>query len=221
MIFPQSEHNKQAQPQIENYLSTLRSHLRGVSEPYAQEFLAELRSHIYDKISDGETSPASVDEVLTALGSPKELAREFSASVVLDAANESKSSLRMLLLLFRWASLSVAGLFVFLGAIAGYFVGGVLLLCAAMKPLHPHAVGLWAFHDATGDLNLSFRLGSADPPAGAHELLGWWIVPLGVLAALVLILSTSRLAQWCVRKFRASTLAGTLGGLQTKMGRFS
>jgi len=82
-------------------------------------------------------------------------------------------------------------------------------------------VGLWAFHDATGDLNLSFRLGSADPPAGAHELLGWWIVPLGVLAALVLILSTSRLAQWCVRKFRASTLAGTLGGLQTKMGRFS
>jgi len=67
---------------------------------------------------------------------------------------------------------------------------------------------LWAFHDATGDLTLSFRLGLANPPAGAHELLGWWIVPMGVLAAVGLVLSTSRLALWSARRLGRSAVFG-------------
>lgn len=196
-----------AQQRIEEYLNTLRARLRGVSEQDAQEFVEELRSHIQDKISGaGEMTPAVVEKVLMALGDPAELANEFRTNVLLTCAADSRSPIRILPLLFRWASFSGTGLFVLLVAIGGYFVGGVLFVCAMSKPFHPHTAGLWAFHDATGDLNLSFRLGSAIPPAGAHELLGWWIVPIGVLVALGLVLSTSRLAQWCARKFRGSNV---------------
>jgi hypothetical protein len=196
-----------AHTRIDEYLDTLRARLCGVNEQDAWEFVEELRSHIHDKISAaGEMTPAVVERVLTALGNPEELASEFRTNVLLTGAVNSRSPIQILPILFRWASFSVTGLFVLLGAIGGYFVGGVLFICAMLKPFHPHTAGLWAFHDETGDLNLSFRLGSANPPAGAHELLGWWIVPIGVLVALGLVLSTSRLAQWCARKVRGSNV---------------
>ena len=196
-----------AQKRIEEYLGTLRAQLRGLKEQDAQEFVEELRSHIQDKISAaGEMTPAVVEKVLTALGNPDELANEFRTNVLLARTENSRSPIRILPILFRWARFSAAGLFVLLGAIGGYFGGGVLFICAMLKPFHPHTVGLWAFHDQSGDLNLSFRLGSVNPPAGAHELLGWWVVPIGVLVALGLLLSTSRLALWCARKFRRSSV---------------
>ncbi len=194
-----------AQKRIEEYLGTLRGLLRGVNEQDTHEFVEELRSHIQDKISSsGEMTPVVVEEVLAALGNPAELAREFRTSVLLIGAEKSNSPIQILPILFRWTSLSLTGLFVSLGAIGGYFVGGVLFICAMLKPFYPDTAGLWAFHDVTGDLNLSLRLGSANPPASAHELLGWWIVPIGVLLAFGLVLSTSRIARRCSRKVRGS-----------------
>jgi len=194
-----------AQKKIEEYLDSLLARLDGVNERDAQEFVEEVRSHIQDKITTaGPMTPAVVDTVLTALGNPEELGSEFRTNALLTDAKDSRSPIRILPILLRWASFSVTGVFVLLGAIGGYLIGGILFLCAMLKPFHPQTAGLWAFHDETGDLNVSFRLGSANPPAGAHELLGWWIVPVGLLAALVLVLATSQLALWSARKFKRS-----------------
>jgi|SRR5215831_10601892 len=199
--------SNEAQKSVEEYLSTLRARLRGVKEQDAQDFVEELRSHIQDKISTaGEMTPSAVERVLTALGNPEELASEFKTNTLLTKTEGIKSPARVLSILLHWASFSVTGLFTLAGAIAGYFVGGVLFVCALLKPFHPHTAGLWAFRDETGDLNLSFRLGAASPPAAAHELLGWWIVPIGLLAALVLVLATSQLALWSARKFKRSNV---------------
>ncbi len=194
-----------AQERIEEYLNKVRAHLRGVKEADVQEFVEELRSHVHEKTARaGEGTASGLEKVLTALGNPEELACEYKASALLTKAEASGSPLRVLEALFRWASFSVAGLFVLLGAISGYFLSCVLLLCAGLKPFHPQTAGLWALHDATGDLVLSFRLGSSSAPAGARELLGWWIVPIGLLVAFGLVVSTSRLALWCAKKLRRS-----------------
>jgi hypothetical protein len=195
------------QKRIEEYLDTFRAHLRGVKEEDVQEFVEELRSHIQEKTSvTGETTTSGVDKVLAALGNPVVLACEYRTTALITKAAASGSPMRILEILFRWASYSVAGLFVLVGATGGYLLGGVLFICAMLKPFHPQTVGLWAFHDETGDLTLSFRLGSASPPAGAHELLGWWIVPIGLLVAFGLVLLTSRLALWCASRFRRSNV---------------
>jgi hypothetical protein len=188
---------------IEDYLDALRAGLRGVKEDAVQDFVLELRSHIKDKIAaSGEDTPSAVSKVLVELGKPEELASEYKTNALLTNPDVSSSPLRVLALLFRWAGISVGGLFVLLGAIAGYFLGGVLMLCALAKFFYPRSAGLWAFHDATGDLNLSLRLGSGPAPTGAHELLGWWIVPIGLLVAIGLMVATSRLALWCAKRLR-------------------
>jgi len=194
---------QEAQQRIDVYLAGLRARLRGVNDHEAREFVEEIRSHLLDKVApEGQVSPASVEEALAALGSPDELARQYLTEAVLVRVQASRSPLRILENLFRWARLSVAGFFVLLAAIVGYFLGGALVVCALLKPFHPQSAGLWAFHDATGDVEYSLRMGFSTPPAGGHELLGWWMVPIGLVAGGLLLMLTTAFALWCARRFR-------------------
>jgi uncharacterized membrane protein len=196
-----------AQQRIEAYLGRLRQRLRGMNDEDAREIVEELRSHITDKAAaDGEITAAGVDAALAALGNPEELASQYTTDNLLARAEVSRSPARILESLFRWASLSVAGFFVLLGSVIGYFFGAVFILVAVSKLFHPHTAGLWIFPGASGDLQISFRLGFGSVPAGGRDLLGWWIVPIGWTAGCALVMLTTSFAIWCVRQYRRSLL---------------
>ena len=114
--------------------------------------------------------------------------------------------MRILESLFRWASLSVAGFFVLVGSMMGYFLGTVFLLVAALKPFHPQTAGLWLLRDSAGDLEISIRLGFGSVPTAGRDVLGWWIVPIGLLAGWAILMLTTRFALWCARQYRRSHL---------------
>src|SRR5277367_1738128 len=146
---------------IEAYLSKVRRSLRGMNDQDVREILDELRSHVLDK------APAGLDTALASLGSPEELARQYVTDDLLARAEVSRSPLRVLDSLFRWASLSAAGFFVLLGSIGGYFLGAAFILCALLKPFFPHNTGLWIIPDGAGDSEISLRLGlGGAPPDG-------------------------------------------------------
>jgi HAAS domain-containing protein len=192
---------------IDVYLGRLRSRLRGVNEQEVREIVEELRSHIVDKVAaSGEATPAGVDAVLAALGGPEELANEYLTDNLLARAEASRSPARILESLFRWASLSVAGFFVLVGSIMGYFLGIVFLLVAVLRPFHPQTAGLWLLRDSAGDSEISLRLGFGSAPVAGRDVLGWWIVPLGLLAGCALVMLTTRFALWCARQYRRSHL---------------
>ncbi|MBZ5615572.1 MAG: DUF1700 domain-containing protein [Acidobacteriia bacterium] len=194
-----------AQQRIDIYLGRLRQRLRGVKDEEVREIVEELRSHIMDKFAaSGEATAAGVDAALAALGSPEELASQYITDNLLARAEVSRSPLQILKSLFRWASLSVAGFFVLLGSIGGYFFGIVLMLVAVAKLFHPRTAGLWTLPDRAGDLELSFRLGFGNAPVGGHDVLGWWIVPIGWLVGCGLVMLTTHIAVWFVRKYRRS-----------------
>lgn len=194
-----------AQQRIETYLGRLRQRLRGVKDEEIREIVEELRCHIMDKVAaSGEVTAAGVGAALSALGSPEELASQYITDNLLARAEVSRSPLQILKSLFRWASLSVAGFFVLFGSIVGYFFGAVLMLVAVAKLFHPRTAGLWAYRDSAGDLALSFRLGFGSPPGVGHDVLGWWIVPIGWLAGCGLVMLTTYIAVWFVRKYRRS-----------------
>ncbi len=195
---------------IDAYLEKLRRQLRGLHDGEITEILKELRSHILDKTT---SSGDRIETVLAALGSPDELAGQYTTDGLLARAEVTRSPLRILDSLFRWASLSVAGVFVLLGSIAGYFLGGALVLCALLKSIHSHTAGLWLLPGVAGDTVLSLRLGFSSVPAGGRELLGWWIVPIGLAVGLGLVFLTTRFALWCVRRYRKSRVLPT--GMQT------
>ena len=194
-----------AQQRIETYLTRLRVRLRSISESDVREIVEELRSHILDKASvSGEVTAGAVDAALAALGSPEELAGEYMTDNLLARAEVSRSPVRILGSLFRWASLSVAGFFVFLSSVVGYFLGVALILCALLKPLHPRTAGLWTYPDGAGGFTTSLRLGFGSAPAGGRDVLGWWIVPIGLVVGCALVMLTTRFALWCVRQYRRS-----------------
>jgi uncharacterized membrane protein len=137
----------EAQQKIESYLTKLCGHFRGLSEETTREILKELQSHIMEKATADGMTMAAVDATLAALGRPEELAQEYVTDELLARAEVSRSPLRILDGLVRWASLSVAGFFVLVASITGYFLGVVFILVAALKPFHPEAAGLWAVRE--------------------------------------------------------------------------
>jgi len=183
----------------EAYLKRLRTGLLGVDDGEVREILEELRSHILEKAADGD-----VGAVLAAMGSPEELAGRYLTDSLLARAAGSRSPLRLLRSLFRWASLSLAGFFVLLGSVLGYFTGGVCILVALCKPFHPKNAGLWTYRDAAGDLGISVRLGYGNAPGVGLDLLGWWIVPVGLVVGCGLVMLTTHCALWCVSRYRKS-----------------
>jgi hypothetical protein len=104
--------------------------------------------------------------------------------------------------LFRWASFSSIGFLVLMGSIFGYFAGFALIVCAILKPLHPYAAGLWRLPDG----ELSLRMGFGMVPPAARDVLGWWIVPVGLVAGCGLLTLTTRFALWCAREYLTSRL---------------
>ena len=196
---------------IDAYLGALRGRLRGMNHDEVREIVEELRSHILDKAAasesaNGEITMAGVDSALRALGSPEELASQYITDSFLARAQMSRSPWQILRSLFRWASLSLAGFFVLLGSLLGYFCGAVFILVAALKPFHPHTAGLWLLRNGGGDTEISFRLGFGSVPLGGKDVLGWWIVPLGWMAGLGLVMLTTHIALWFVRQYRKSLL---------------
>ncbi len=200
---------QQQQQKIDAYLDRLRRRLRGFDPSAVGEIVEELRSHILDRAAQsedvsGEAKPAAIDTALAALGSPEELADQYVTDNLLARAEISRSPLRILRSLFRWGSLSVAGFFVLLGSLVGYFFGVVFMLVAVAKLFHPHTAGLWTFPSGNGDFELSFRLGFGSLPSGGREVLGWWIVPIGWLGGGALVMLTTYVAVWFVRQYRRS-----------------
>jgi hypothetical protein len=92
---------------------------------------------------------------------------------------------------------------VLLVSLIGYGTGISFFLVGLLKPLHPDTAGLWIWRNS-GDLLYSVRLGFATPPAGARELLGWTITPIGLSLGFGLVMLTTHFALWCVRQYRRS-----------------
>ncbi len=197
---------------IDVYLRRLAGALQGLPEEQARDIAEELRGHLVDKISALESSAmwsggaAGVDAVFARLGTPEEIARQYvelngGQAERVQVAATIRPPLRMWRGLLRCVRLGLAGLLVLVGSLSGYFVALSLICCALLRPLHPHSAGLWKIPDAADDLSLSLRMGFGSVPPGSRDLLGVWIVPIGIIAGLGLFFLTVQFGRWRLRDF--------------------
>jgi hypothetical protein len=188
---------------LDSYLQTVRAGLRGLPAADAEEIIRELRSHILDRASSAAgLSESGVAAALARLGDSEDLVAQYTTENLMARAERSRSPWLILRSIFRWASLSLAGFFVFLGSLIGYTTALAFLFCAVAKPFQPKSIGLWV-RDASFS-SLSFSLGTVDANAGGREVLGWWIIPIGLAAGVGLFLLTTRFGLWSIRRFRRS-----------------
>ena len=195
-----------AQQKIETYLGTLRQRLRGMNDEDVREIVEELRSHILDKAGvSGETTDAGVDAALAALGSPEELASEYMTDNLLARAEVSRSPVRILESLFRWASLSAAGFFVLLGSMVGYFLGVVFILSRSVETISSpdrRTVAFSGQHRRPRDLSSAWIRQSTGGRQGRTRLVDRAARSGGLRGRDV----DHAIALWCARQYRRSHL---------------
>ena len=203
---------------IEIYLLQVRNKLQGLSSAQVSEIIAELRSHILDSVSttNQAITDATKRDALDRLGSPETLAAMYLTENLMAKAETSHSPWFVMQTLFRLAIKSVWALAAFLVSLLGYGIAIGFLVCAIAKPFYPDHVGLWwdrKSHMLTG-------LGFIWPSPSDTELLGRWIIPLGLAISTLLFFVTTHFARWNIRRIRRSRRAhfhpqGTLASQQS------
>ena len=129
-----------AKDAIRNYLTELRRALKGLQEADREEIVSEIEVHLRESI---QQPGASIESVISQLGSAKDLAAQYRDAAYIKNAAETISPLRILRAVFRLAKISVLGFVCLLLALVGYFTGGAMVLTAVMKPFLPAQIGLW------------------------------------------------------------------------------
>jgi hypothetical protein len=175
--------------QIEGYLTALRLHLGPLTIAEREEIVREIGAHVRDS---AEESGASIESVLARLGPAEELATQYRDGLLIRKASRSISPVLLLRASVRLATKGVFGVLVFFVGLFGYSMGGGLVLTALLKPILPGHTGVWL--DGSGHYMSS---GVLCPPPGssAHEVLGFWYIPLALAAGSLALLATT----WAIR----------------------
>ena len=184
--------------QMEGYLSSLRAHLGPMTLREREEILREIEAHIRDA---EEERPGNLEEVLSRLGTPEALAREYRDGMLIRRASRSYSPVTQLRGALRLATRGLSGIVVFLAGMFGYALGGGLVLSGLLKPIFPRNTGVWV---RDGHV---VSMGTLVPaPEGAHQILGNWYIVIALIAGSLLLWATMYLIRNTLRLSRAAQM---------------
>lgn len=163
----------------ERYLRDLERALSSLPSEDRADIVAEIRAHLLDR-------PAAAADPAAALGSAVEYAACFVQERALAGALGRGSSWALGQALVTgvgrltwWYVVAVLGL--------AHVWGVVLIALAALKPLFPGRVGLFAgAHVVIGAYG-------GPVPDGVHEVLGWWGIPFFFVPGVLVLWGAHRL----------------------------
>jgi uncharacterized membrane protein len=184
--------NEALQRRIDAYLAELRRCLGELPPEEVHDILQEIRGHILERTeASGELTEARLVEILKALGRPEEIAPLYQVDSVVAKARGSLSPRVVLRGIHRWSVVSAWGLVLFIIGIVGYSTGLSLMLSAVAKIISPDRVGAWVGGG-------HFVIGTLFDP-NARDVLGWWLVPIGLAVGALIVFGTMRLLRWTLR----------------------
>jgi uncharacterized membrane protein len=169
----------------------LRAALDGLPAKEADEIVRELRGHILEREQSMGSGDPEVASILADLGAPESIAALYRTEAMISRARSTFSPWLILASTARLAGKSLVGLLVFMVGLAGYGAGVAFLLCAALKPIFPESIGLWA-----SDHALTMGVVEAQH---ARELLGWWLVPVALGLCILFMAGTTFFLHWMLR----------------------
>jgi hypothetical protein len=185
-------------PKIESYLARVRVALHGLPAPEIDDILRELRSHLAELAGK---EGRGIESALQSLGDPVDLAETYRSENQMVRAECSGSPLVILQGLryasrTRWGRVTATALYAF-----GYINVLTLWAAAIDKLFAPSRTGIWYTPGQIWSLTL---ITGGNQPAGARELLGWWLIPIVVILGWVLRYVTDWIAQWWISRYRRS-----------------
>ena len=187
-----------ANAKVSSYLGQVRAALRGLPQPQIEEILRELRSHLTEL---GGSQGQGMEAALRSLGDPHDLANTYRSEYRIERAECSRSPLVILQGLRATTRGSLARVAATALYAFGYINALALWAAAVNKLFTPSRVGLW-FNP--GKLWPFTLVTTGDTPSGAREVLGWWFVPFALFVGWGLKYLTDRIARWWIARYRRS-----------------
>jgi uncharacterized membrane protein len=180
------------EPAMDHYFAQLDAKLSDLPDARRQDFLRELRAHVLDRMEQVAAPTADAcRNVLKALGTPDEIARQYRMEMILRRSPWSLSPLTVLRTALRWTVAGVQGYLVFIVALTGYLVAASFYICALLKPLFPQNVG---FFIGEAGINLANF-----PVQHGHEYLAPYFIPITILLGYLTTFGTTLLIRFLVR----------------------
>jgi uncharacterized membrane protein len=184
--------SEKLQRRIDAYLVELRRCLGELPPQEVHEILQEIRGHIFERAdASGELTEDRIVAILKALGRPEEIAPLYQVDSVVARARVSVSPRVVMRGIQRWSTVSFWGFAAFVLGIVGYVAGAELIFMVVSKIFAPSQVGAWVGPHA-------FNIGVTHDPT-ARDVLGWWLVPVGLAGGAALVVATTRVLRWTLR----------------------
>ncbi|RVT47562.1 hypothetical protein EMM73_04605 [Rheinheimera sediminis] len=167
---------------IYKYLKELERYLARLEKAQAQEVLKEIESHIFDALEQQQSSDQVEDAstILRGFGEPRQLAFAYVAHIT-DGAPPPAGFKAI-----QKVKQGVTATLFYAMAVFGFSIAVALIFVAGAEVFMPDSVGVWS----AGNGN-SMAIGFlAKPYPAEQELLGAWLTPVAVVAALLVSLLT-------------------------------
>lgn len=182
---------------LDAYLSEVRRYLTGLPKSEADEIILELRAHVLDRLDGQDVTVEAVDAALWALGSPAEIGRSNVAARV----GRPLSSTSLLESVRNAIAIARAGVSLLLTLIAGGALSVGLFAFAAAKLVDPHRTGIWRDGD-------NWTVGRVHALVPGHEVLGWTLLPIGLIAAALIGFATCMAGRQRLREIQGRRRTG-------------
>jgi hypothetical protein len=194
------------QSRIRGYLFMLERSLRTfLPVAIAADAVREVETHIIDRLAQMPPNPderVTIERVLAELGPPLRVAQAYSMELTVDEAVTTGRLGAIARGLWHIAASTVGGFFASIGLFSGYGIGAAFVAIAFLKPVFPRNVGFAFRNGAFTGFGADFGF---DPTREIRG--GYWIIPLSLIAGVVILIITHRLARrllaWWQRRLAA------------------
>jgi uncharacterized membrane protein len=170
----------------ETFLRRVRQGLGSLAPAEQEDIVAELRSHLLDRQKQGHEDP------LAGFETPEDLAADFVSEHALRGALAQGTPWALGTALLIAARDSMVALSVLLPLLVFQLAGLSFLVVAALKPFMTDNLGVWM-----GGGN--FVIGTRPANPAAHEILGWWAIPVLTITGVLLFWFCNRAMMTLVR----------------------
>ncbi|MDW8030687.1 MAG: hypothetical protein RMJ96_01470 [Candidatus Bipolaricaulota bacterium] len=208
----------EAQKALDGYLQRLEETLTRLHGPHHHEIFQEIQSHIYERLEQFPSPLITASEVLAVLyklGEPESYVPLYLTEAYLERGFSQRSPRFLARGIWHWMKMNALSYLYSFPFFLLYALSFALLSFGTAKVLFPHHVAIFyepiqesSLSDIVGDNNkemkkfhfaIGFKIGG--PLEGAErDLLGYWLVPLGIGGGLILGLGATVLLRWVTRK---------------------
>ncbi len=173
----------------QQHFKLIRHLSRTLSDQSQNDLILEIQDHLYESFRNqpGDDEPERLLNAIEQMGSPEEYLHPIITDHLLSAASKTYNPATILKSLVYYLMGGLKRFLISLFMMIGYTFSLVLAFMACVKPFYPEHIGL--FISPQNGVSLGFVKSASIE----SEILGYWMIPIGLVLSLGLYFGLTRL----------------------------